>query len=324
MDEPRTSRLLNERIKILVITAASLLPLAVIVVLVVAGVYVPVFRALGDLATQTMDEMIPLHELELALHRSTMAARDPFDPVVFDASVSSAAEHYGRLLEVIPSKDGQAVLQSSRRRWKTAERTFRDAAPESLEVAAARYAAEIEHLSSELDGLHAGLHDEIIDQIETASAAERRGILLITGAVALSLGVGLVGSVLITRDRRRLVDNALTDGLTGTANRKAFESKFGEMAAKNGPFALILFDIDRFKTINDTHGHATGDAALLAVVESAGASLRENDYLTRLGGDEFAVLAPGVRKGRPWQWRNASDAPLAPEPSSRRMAAPSR
>jgi diguanylate cyclase (GGDEF)-like protein len=84
------------------------------------------------------------------------------------------------------------------------------------------------------------------------------------------------------------------DPLTRLGNRRAFTRALGEAAyraARYGQhFALVLIDLDDFKTLNDRHGHATGDAALVAVGDVLRAKLRRTDAAFRLGGDEFAML----------------------------------
>ncbi len=86
---------------------------------------------------------------------------------------------------------------------------------------------------------------------------------------------------------------ATHDPLTGLANRKAFDYRLArlfEALPQARPAALVLFDLDRFKPINDQHGHAAGDAMLRAVAAAAAARVRSLDLLVRLGGDEFAVV----------------------------------
>jgi len=85
-----------------------------------------------------------------------------------------------------------------------------------------------------------------------------------------------------------------TDQLTGIANRRAFEEHF-QWALKNQkrkrePLSLVLIDLDHFKKVNDTHGHAAGDSALVAVTSAMTRACRESDYLARWGGEEFIVL----------------------------------
>ncbi|HUZ13088.1 MAG TPA: GGDEF domain-containing protein [Caulobacteraceae bacterium] len=84
------------------------------------------------------------------------------------------------------------------------------------------------------------------------------------------------------------------DPLTGLANRRAFLHELARAAALRqrygAPAALVYFDLDDFKAVNDRFGHAAGDAALRAVAGRLSAQVRDSDAVGRLGGDEFAVL----------------------------------
>jgi len=89
---------------------------------------------------------------------------------------------------------------------------------------------------------------------------------------------------------------ATTDRLTGIWNRAYFEevaAKETERAARYGePLSLLLFDIDHFKAINDTHGHLIGDQVLIELTRRVGEHLRANDVLARWGGEEFVIMLP--------------------------------
>lgn len=91
-------------------------------------------------------------------------------------------------------------------------------------------------------------------------------------------------------------EEARTDALTGVWNRKAFDEQLQIQTAiarrYELPLSLVLLDIDRFKQVNDQHGHATGDAVLKQMVGLLRASVREADFVVRHGGDEFALLLP--------------------------------
>lgn len=91
---------------------------------------------------------------------------------------------------------------------------------------------------------------------------------------------------------------ASTDVLTGVANRRAFLERFGqswdEAVSSGGELSLVLIDIDDFKKVNDTLGHAVGDAALCALAECLQSQLRPDTPLARWGGEEFAVLVPNA------------------------------
>ncbi|WP_448189546.1 diguanylate cyclase [Azospirillum sp. sgz301742] len=89
---------------------------------------------------------------------------------------------------------------------------------------------------------------------------------------------------------------ATTDPLTGLSNRRAFlsaaERELGRVRRYGRPAAVLMFDIDHFKRINDTHGHAVGDVALQRVAAACRELLRDSDLVGRLGGEEFGVLLP--------------------------------
>jgi len=85
---------------------------------------------------------------------------------------------------------------------------------------------------------------------------------------------------------------ALTDELTGLANRRAMLRRAEELSNEGTPLALALLDLDKFKEVNDALGHAAGDDLLRMVAARLETVLRPGDVLGRLGGDEFAVLAP--------------------------------
>lgn len=109
------------------------------------------------------------------------------------------------------------------------------------------------------------------------------------------------GAVLVFQDiseslalQRKLAHLASHDPLTGLHNRSAFESKLQELLAKSqaegSRHVLGFVDLDRFKTINDSAGHAAGDALLQEVARTLQAKLRDSDFVARIGGDEFAII----------------------------------
>ncbi len=114
----------------------------------------------------------------------------------------------------------------------------------------------------------------------------RFGTMVLVSSLVSRLHVGMV------RERRL----ARTDPLTGAANGRTFYEVADVEAERSRrtsrPLTLAYFDLDDFKQLNDRRGHATGDAALQAVVETIYLHLRRNDLLARLGGDEFGLLLP--------------------------------
>jgi diguanylate cyclase (GGDEF)-like protein len=130
--------------------------------------------------------------------------------------------------------------------------------------------------------------------------------------VALAAAFIAITAVTI-RLKERLVDAearqreiANRDPLTGAGNRRAFDRALhealgvrigphgGRRVDDAAPLALLIFDFDGFKAINDEHGHAAGDMVLRRAADRAQGVLRSDDTLARIGGDEFAVIAPGA------------------------------
>lgn len=99
------------------------------------------------------------------------------------------------------------------------------------------------------------------------------------------------------RLRRELVEQTLRDALTGLHNRRHLERTFArhvERAAEQGePFAVVIVDVDHFKSVNDLHGHAIGDELLVAISQFLAQRVRHEDTLARFGGEEFVAILSG-------------------------------
>lgn len=132
-----------------------------------------------------------------------------------------------------------------------------------------------------------------------------RYLALVAGYLAATwVMVGLKRRLVEAEVRQR--DFANRDPLTGVGNRRAFDAALQrELAARKqprrgrregdpSPLALLIFDLDDFKGVNDRHGHQVGDAVLIEAAARAHTILRSTDTLARIGGDEFAVIAPGA------------------------------
>lgn len=94
----------------------------------------------------------------------------------------------------------------------------------------------------------------------------------------------------------RLRHEATHDQLTGLPNRRAFDTDVGHAIESGAGFALVLCDMDNLKTLNDTHGHETGDEALQLLAGALQSQLRRSDEAYRVGGDEFAVILPAANR----------------------------
>ena len=101
------------------------------------------------------------------------------------------------------------------------------------------------------------------------------------------------------RTREAISHMAMHDDLTGLANRRYFEQTFARTLSQaeraKESFGILSIDLNDFKPVNDTYGHATGDHLLKIVAERLGRATRASDFCARVGGDEFAVLCTSIR-----------------------------
>ncbi|MCO5109639.1 MAG: GGDEF domain-containing protein [Burkholderiaceae bacterium] len=120
------------------------------------------------------------------------------------------------------------------------------------------------------------------------------------GAYVLAVLLLSIGAVLMATDRVRteLEHMATHDALTGTLNRRAILECCADEHERSlrykQPFALMMIDLDHFKTINDTHGHQHGDRVLVHFADSTRSALRRADRFGRYGGEEFLILLPNT------------------------------
>ena len=100
-------------------------------------------------------------------------------------------------------------------------------------------------------------------------------------------------------NRARLVRSGLTDVLTGWSNRRYLQTRLIEELARSQrervTLACLLLDVDHFKRVNDTHGHAAGDRVLCEIADRVARQVRASDVAARYGGEEFALLLPDTR-----------------------------
>ncbi|MEW1958092.1 bifunctional diguanylate cyclase/phosphodiesterase [Kineococcus sp. NPDC059986] len=116
-------------------------------------------------------------------------------------------------------------------------------------------------------------------------------------AVLVSVVSAVALTVLVRQRDRVRVELARTDPLTGLGNRRALHETAEPLLDRDGRLGLLLLDLDGFKDVNDTLGHAAGDEVLVQVATVLAATLGDRGTITRLGGDEFAVLVPDPQDG---------------------------
>ena len=147
--------------------------------------------------------------------------------------------------------------------------------------AAARIARPLQQLATFMEE---SLDTKNVKSLESVSGWYYEASSL-KGALVRSLSF-LQGQVSFFRDQ------SITDPLTGVTNRRTMDALLAEWIEKQVPHAIILLDLDHFKSVNDTYGHAVGDKVLKFLAENMQAVAREQDVCCRFGGEEFILLLP--------------------------------
>lgn len=202
-------------------------------------------------------------------------------------------------------------------------RVDRDAARDALKGLIQRMLAELGTLTEHTGRFHdsVGRYAEVVEQADSLESLagvvremveESRAVQSIVSQTQARLhnehsrAAELESKVReLEGELRRLSDEVSTDALTQIANRRglmqAFEVERAKLERDGGELALGLLDIDNFKKLNDTLGHAAGDVALKALAEHVKTSLRPVDVVARYGGEEFVVVLPGTPVGEAQQ-----------------------
>jgi diguanylate cyclase (GGDEF)-like protein len=170
-------------------------------------------------------------------------------------------------------------------------------------------------------GIAVGVALSVILLLAVAFGVDARGVIdnptLVVAPIALMIAVAMFQTVLMRSDVKHRAE-AVIDPLTGMLNRKALARRVEELAQQSQiarqPIGLIAGDIDHFKQVNDSHGHAAGDAVLEAVAYELRKTLRAFDLFYRTGGEEFLVLLPGADLAHTTELAEALRAAVAREP----------
>ena len=151
-------------------------------------------------------------------------------------------------------------------------------------------------LSWPLVALFAGVYATplLYDPVAIETAYPARALAFAVAIAGESFVIQLLKRRLLRAEARQRV-MAERDPLTALYNRRSFDAALERALERPDGVALVLFDFDGFKGINDEHGHPVGDAVLRTISAACEDVVRESDCLARIGGDEFAVIAPGAR-----------------------------
>lgn len=160
------------------------------------------------------------------------------------------------------------------------------------------------YLAKFADGKSARDQNNALEQIALRKNGEAFPVEVTLNTMRIADETKITGVVRDITERKRWEEKieqlAMTDSLTGAANRNQYDMRLNEVLHHaqrfKMQFALMYIDLDRFKPVNDTYGHAVGDILLQKVVEILNVVSREVDLVARLGGDEFVIIANGIHE----------------------------
>jgi diguanylate cyclase (GGDEF)-like protein len=166
-----------------------------------------------------------------------------------------------------------------------------------LEIDGRRYAAADLAWTAQVGARQDATHQAVFPRLPGETGRDRT--FLVSSADFPELDRRILTFTDITplaEERQQLLIRAATDALTGIANRAGLADVLARELHRtnrhNAPLSVVMFDIDLFKTINDTYGHPAGDAVLVALTQLVAALVRDHDTLGRFGGEEFLIVAP--------------------------------
>jgi diguanylate cyclase (GGDEF)-like protein len=208
-------------------------------------------------------------------------------------SLNELRATYGELASVLSDmgnwREGYAHLVNAQ---ETSERMFRNQVDQRF----ATLKVEFDTASKEKENLLL-VRENNANQLALAQGQRARNLQRAVIVLTIVLAVLLATLALHQwRSTRRMRTLAMTDELTGVPNRRAVLSRLAPLLAHPNPpsCAMLIIDIDHFKSINDQHGHAEGDEALKAVAAELREDVHEPAFIGRLGGEEFVVVMPGA------------------------------
>jgi diguanylate cyclase (GGDEF)-like protein len=207
----------------------------------------------------------------------------------------------GALAELTAAHGELAAVYGALGRWRAAFEQQLEAQTANDQLLKNQLDQRFTALKVEFDAANKEKENELLlrenqANVKALTAADQASKLQ-TVAIALAVALALLLGGVAWHQRRtklRMRELALTDELTGVPNRRSVLARLEPLLQKDEvrACALLIVDIDHFKSINDRHGHPTGDEALMRVATTLRESVREPAFIGRLGGEEFVVVLP--------------------------------
>ena len=303
----------SQRTKYLFVIAVTLLPIVSLMLIVFMTSYRPAFICLETIVNIGYNEVQPLHKLQDALRYSMMPLNDF---LIYGATQEKAnwKDSMAKVNQAFAAALKQKQLHSKRRLLEAMEKQWRHLSSQGdllfetknmvltnheLTAARERLDASINQLADQVGDLVAGHEQKLNTYYSQINGLKYRVIFLTITAILIGLVLGIMGSIWLTRERRKMVNLSLYDTLTGILNRRGLQNELAQLQKyrfgnSDPAFSILLMDLDRFKNINDRYGHDVGDIALKTLATLTSKTIRAGDVFGRYGGEEFLVLLPGT------------------------------
>lgn len=218
----------------------------------------------------------------------------------WNAGAYNKAVHACKAMSLLQSKREQEYLAERDQEFRKIVLTLTNQL-RGLVSGATQFEDQVEHYADKLDEL-SNLEDirKIREQLSDQVSSIRQEVARQRSRKEVDVEAMKAEIQRLNFDLREAIDKSLTDPLTGVANRDGLDTFLGKLVERgvleDGQFAVLMWDVDNFKRLNDTYGHKAGDAVLKALSKQCVKMTRNTDMVARYGGEEFVIVLNGVSR----------------------------